>query len=148
MSCKHCYCTDDEAYKYGECFCLCHVKVQGRRACASGPRGCDARIIYRVGGRTCGGQRITRRVSHGLSNTYHRVSRGSCCPWQSHTDRKVRRPGAISVAGSRGTPQITGVACGAETRHSEKGRPPAVYPVMRAPLGRSSAQQRSPESDK
>lgn len=21
-----CYCADDEAYKYGECFCLCHTR--------------------------------------------------------------------------------------------------------------------------
>lgn len=77
-------------------------------------------------------------------NTYHRVSRGSSCPWQSHTERGVRRPGALSVAGSRGTPQITGVACGAETRHSEKGPTPAVYPVMRAPLG--EAQESREES--
>lgn len=74
-------------------------------------------------------------VSMFEMNPYHRVSWGSSCPWQSHTDRKVRRPGAISVAGSRRTRQITGVACGAETRHSEKGPTPAVYPVMRAPLG-------------
>jgi hypothetical protein len=62
-------------------------------------------------------------------------SLGELLPWQSHTERKVRRPGALSEAGSRGTPQITGVACGAETRHSEEGPTPEVYPVMLAPPG-------------
>lgn len=55
-----------------------------------------------------------------------RVSWGNSFPWQSHTELKVRRPGELSVAGSRGTPQITGVACGAETRHSEKANPSGV----------------------
>lgn len=50
-----------------------------------------------------------------------RVSRGSL-PWQSHTDRKVRRPEAISVASSAGTPGITGVAGGVETHHEGQGR--------------------------
>ena len=69
-----------------------------------------------------------------MNTEHNRVSWGSCCPWQSHTERKVRKPEALSVAGSRGTPQITGVACGAETRHSE-GPNHASYPVMPAARG-------------
>lgn len=69
------------------------------------------------------------------SNEPNRVSWGSCFPWQRHTAHNLRRGEVGSVAGSRRTRQITGVACGAETRHSEKGRTPAVYPVMRASRG-------------
>lgn len=58
-------------------------------------------------------------------------------PWQSHTERKVRRPEALSLAGQSGTPHDTGVACGAETRHSEEGETLTAYPVMPAPSGRS-----------
>jgi hypothetical protein len=49
----------------------------------------------------------------------HRVSRGTDRPWQSHTERKVCRPEALSVASSTGTPEITGVAGSAETRYHE-----------------------------
>jgi hypothetical protein len=30
MSCKTCFCEDDEAYKYGECFCRCHHNAEQR----------------------------------------------------------------------------------------------------------------------
>lgn len=30
MSCKQCHCSDDEAYKYSECFCLCHTRAYQR----------------------------------------------------------------------------------------------------------------------
>lgn len=26
MACRECHCVDDEASKYGECFCLCHSR--------------------------------------------------------------------------------------------------------------------------
>lgn len=69
-----------------------------------------------------------------MNTDTHRVSWGIDQPWQSHTDRKVRRPEAISVASSSRTRPITGVACGAETRYHER-RTPAAYPVMPAPRG-------------
>jgi hypothetical protein len=70
-----------------------------------------------------------------------RASRGNSFPWQSHTGRKVCGPEAISIAGSMGTPKITGVARSAEARHSERSEIPWAYPVMRAPMGRSSQVQ-------
>lgn len=52
-----------------------------------------------------------------------RVSRGADQPWQSHTERKVCRPEALSVASSTGTPEITGVAGSAETRYHRRADP-------------------------
>lgn len=47
-------------------------KAHSRRLCASGQLDCDARIIFRVGERTCGGPHTIRAVSCGLSS--NRVS--------------------------------------------------------------------------
>jgi len=63
---------------------------------------------------------------------------GDLMPWQSHTERKVRRPGALSVAGWRGTPHITGVACGAEPRHSERRADPTGVSGNAGTRGRGS----------
>lgn len=62
-------------------------------------------------------QRCYREVA---TEDTHRVSRGLATPGRVMTERGVRRPVALSVASSAGTPGITGGACGAETRHHER----------------------------
>lgn len=29
--CRDCHCTDDEAYRHSECFCLCHTNYSQRQ---------------------------------------------------------------------------------------------------------------------
>lgn len=43
------------------------IRPHNRRLCLSGQLSCDARIIFRVGERTCGGPGTTRAVSCGVS---------------------------------------------------------------------------------
>ncbi len=63
---------------------------------------------------------------------------GDLMPWQSHTEREVCGPGALSEAGSRGTPQITGVARSAEPRHRERRADPGGVSRNAGTSGRSS----------
>jgi hypothetical protein len=55
--CRNCYCTDDEAYKYGECFCLCHT----RESIGEGPVS-----LYTVP--KCGGGALILHSEGPLSN--------------------------------------------------------------------------------
>lgn len=65
-----------------------------------------------------------RRLYRAAIMNTPRVSRGLATPGKVMTERGVRRPVALSVASSTGTPGITGAACGAETRYHERRADP------------------------
>jgi hypothetical protein len=63
-----------------------------RRLCALDPISCDARIMTRVGVRTCGGQRTIRAVSHVVFRSIpaHVKSGRSMWRYCSHADEAAR----------------------------------------------------------
>jgi hypothetical protein len=102
-------------------------------------RGRAVIIAYRRSPRGLAKQAEANRFRRAMRRIdTQRVSRGTDRPWQSHTERKVCRPEALSVASSTRTREITGVAGSAETRYHERRAD------LRGVAGNASAAGRGP----